>query len=239
MSDQHWQRVLPTMQPALREFSDTIRELGGDNVLALTVFGALAAGTFDPSRQTAASVIVLGRVDLDFLRRFAEHGPHFGKLAIAAPLVMTPAYIAESCDAFPLELIEIHQNRLTLCGDDYFADLAFDDAHVRLACEREFKTMQLELRQGLLAAAGKQRDLEPVIRTVADELVRTMRGLLWLHGDRTAHPALQVVSAIEGQIARKLSGIRQVADPYAPLNWEAFESLYRDVEMLGEVANDW
>jgi hypothetical protein len=225
---QEWGRVPQEMRAAIEEY-----------VVGLTLFGAIAAGVFDRERQSAANVLMLGRTDLALLRRFAEYGPKLGAAGVAAPLVMTPAYLDASHDTFPLELLEIHQNHVTLWGDDPFADLALDPAHLRLQCERELKTMLIRMRQGLLAATGRERELEATMRDVANGLARTTRGMLWLHDDREARPVAQVIERLESTIGRQLHGMRRVADAGAALNWDVFEALYGDIETLGEVADGW
>lgn len=231
--------VIEPMREPLRRFAALVRELGGSNAKALSLIGAIAAGTFDASRHTARSVLVLARVDLPMLRRLSGHGMQLGKDRIAAPLVMTPDYIRASCDSFPLELIEIQQKRLTLFGSDYFEELQFDAAHVRLQCERELKSVLIGLRQGLLASAGRERLLSAFDTQAAETLVRTLRGILWLKGQRDGRPGREVVGEVERLLDRKLSGLTSALDPSSEHRWEDFETLYHDVEGLGETANAW
>jgi len=223
----------------IRGYATLIQELFGTNVQALTVFGAAAAGTFDPQRHSVQNVLVVERVDLGMLRRLSERGLKLGKAHIAAPLIMTPDYIQQSLDTFPLELIEIQQKHVTLLGDDLFSELAFEESDVRLQCERELKVMCIALRQGLLAAAGRDKALAQVEVSIADELVRTLRGLLWLKGRREAQPASQVILEMENLAGRKLPGARAVVDPTSEHGWEQFESVYADVEALGRMVDAW
>jgi hypothetical protein len=184
-------------------------------------------------------VLVVDGVDLHMLRRLAEHGAKLGKSSISAPLIMTPQYIADSLDTFPLELIEIHQNHVPLFGDDHFADLAFQESHIRLQCERELKVLAMGLRQGLLAAAGRERALAEVEKGSAQTVLRTMRGMLWLKDRREAQPALAVVTEVENLLNKKLPGVRTAIDPEAPHGWEQFETLYHDVIALQETVDAW
>lgn len=210
------------------------RELAGDNVKALTLYGAVASDSFKPERQAVRNVAVLGKVDLDLLRKIANNGTKLGKANIAAPLIMTADYIASSLDTFPLEFIEICQTSINLFGDDHFADLTFEPTHIRLQCERELKTTLIGLRQGLLAAAGKEKMLGTLEMGVAEGLLRTLRGLLWLKGDTAAKPSDQVVTAIESLADKKLPGLRAALDTASQHGWAEFETLYRDVESIGE-----
>jgi hypothetical protein len=232
-------RLTEAMRDPIRRYADLVSELAGANAKALTLFGAIAAGSFDMSRHTARNVLVLGQVDLGMLRRLAEHGKTLGKERIQAPLVMTPEYIKASLDTFPLEFIEIKQQHLTIFGEEYFEGLEFDDVHVRLQCERELKTTLIGLRQGLLAAAGRQKVISALEMDVGEGLMRTLRGMLWLKGKKEGMPGRQVLTEIEKMTERKLSGLHTALDPSAEHGWSEFESLYRDVETLGEIADAW
>ena len=99
--------IIDSMQAPIQRYAERIRDLGGTNALTLVVFGSLAAGSFDPSRHTARSVLILQSVDLDMLRQLAKDGAKLGKARIAAPLIMTPEYIEASVDVFPLRVIEL------------------------------------------------------------------------------------------------------------------------------------
>lgn len=233
------ERVVEPMRPHINQYVTLVRELAGANAKAITLTGAIAAGSFDIERHAARNVLVIDKMDLGLLRRLAEHGVRLGKVHIAAPLVMTPAYIQASLDTFPLELIEIQQNHLTVFGTDYFRELTFEDSHVRLQCERELKTALIGMRQGLLAAAGQEKAVGTLEVQVGEGLVRTLRGMLWLKGERDGKPAAQVLAAVEKSLDRPLSGIRAALQTTLSPGWEQFEALYHDVETLGDRVNAW
>ena len=228
-----------SMRAALRRYAETLKELAGDSAQSLTLFGAIAAGTFNPRSHTARSVFVVGDVDLDVLHRLARQGPRLGKARIAAPLIMTPEYIEASLDTFPLEFLEIAQHHIRVFGEDYFRELPLQAADVRHECEREIKTIQLGMRQALLAAAGRDKTLTTVELDVGERLLRSLRGLLWLHGDTEPRAALDTVGAVEGGIHRSLPGVRSAVDDRSSHGWEEFKTLYADVDALRTHINAW
>ncbi len=232
-------RVISSMQEPVRKFGERVQELAGGNALAVTLFGAIAAGTFDTSRHTVRSVLMLGDVDLDLLRQFAKEGTKFGKARIAAPLVMTPEYISASVDSFPLEFIEFQQCHLCLFGPDYFGNLVFEPTHVRLQAEREFKTILIGMRQALLAAAGQEQLFGDIEADVAERLIRTLRGLLWLHEQHEALPAVEVVAQVERELQRELPGLRSVLPKEGPHQWDQYKGLYEDVDTLRKIIETW
>lgn len=232
-------RVPASMRQPIQSYAQSVQALAGTNALALSLFGSVAAGTFDPKLHTARSVLVLQTVDLEMLRRLATDGPRLGKARIAAPLIMTPAYIKGSLDSFPLEFLEIQQRYICIFGPDYFEELSFQENHIRLQCERELKTILIGMRQALLAAAGKDRLLADIETDVAERLVRTVRGLLWLHGQREPKPAAQAVSEIERHMTRDLPGIRGAINERGKHEWGEFKTLYEEVEALRTSVDAW
>jgi len=216
-----------------RQFAEILLELAGSELLGLSAFGGWLVG--DPLfRGTPArSVAVLRSVDLRLLDRLASSGAHFGRKNLNAPLIMTPEYIRRSADAFPLELLEIQQLQAPVLGADHFADLNFTPRDVRLQCEREFKGELIQLRQGLLAAAGKHRLLSELCRACAMRLARLLRGVLYLAEVR---PAPNLTARIVEQAA-DVSGCRLptlagvVAEP-AQLDFAEFERFYHEVDAL-------
>lgn len=225
------------LQNPVREYVDLTQKLGGEAVRSLTLFGVAVTDRFDPSAHVVRNVLELDRVDLEFLKSLSLHGARLGKLRIAAPLVMTRDYIRASCDTFPLELIDISQSHATVLGDDPFTNLEFDDAHVRLQCERDLKAVLIGLRQGLLAAAGRDNVLEAVEVDAGEGLIRTLRGMLWLKGEKESKSPTEVVTSAEQVFDRKLNGIRDAMSVSAAHDFKAFTRLYADVEGLAGVAD--
>lgn len=229
----------PEHREAVAVYTQTVHDIFGAGARSLALFGPIVTATFDPARHLVQSVLVTEGVDLGLLRRLAERGPDLARERITAPLVMTPEYIRASRDTFPLELLAIQQCHVTVFGEDHFAALTFEAAHVRLQCERELKTVTLAMRQGLLASAGDEQFLTSIELDLAGGLVRTLRGLLWLKGDREPRSEGDMLSALGRRLERAFPGIQDALDERAPHDWSEFERLYRDVEFLGKAVNDW
>ena len=76
-------------------------------------------------------------------------------------------------------------------------------------------------------------------KDAAENLVRTLRGLLWLKGHKEVEDATEVVGQIETLATRMLPGLRAAAHTAMPAGWGDFDRLYQDVEALGEIVNGW
>lgn len=224
------------LRVALGEFASEVVEQFGAKLAGLALYGPVLQSGFD-ERMAADSAMVLERIDLTELRRLGERGARLGKRGIAAPLVLTPEFIAASQDSFPLELLDIQQNHATLVGRDCFDGIELRPEHVRLQCEREFRRIAMRMRQGLLATAGREKFLVGLEADIGIHLLRTLRGVLWLQGTKTYLPTVEVMARCAESTKRPLSGLRQALSSTTAHGWEAFTALYDDVEALAGMAN--
>ncbi|MCA9257472.1 MAG: hypothetical protein KDA33_17615 [Phycisphaerales bacterium] len=216
------------MRLKLTQYGEIVVGLTGDNLAGLSAYGDGLDGT----PPVVASVLVVRSVDLRQLRLIAERGPTLGNLGITAPVVMTPGYIEQSLDTFPLEMMEIHQRNVCVAGDDHFAAIEIQNEHLRLQCERELKRILIRLRQGALAAGGREDVLAEIGADIGLHLVRTIRGLLWLRNERSFLPMEQAISAASSLVGGPLSGASRAIQPSGASEWKDFETLYGDVERL-------
>ena len=232
--------IIHSMQEPIRRYAERIRELGGTNALSRWCYLApLRQAPLIPVATQPEVSLILQAVDLEMLRQLAKDGAKLGKASIAAPLIMTPEYIEASVDTFPLEFIEIQQRHLCVFGSDYFDGVSFDATHVRLECERELKTLLISMRQALLSAAGHEKLFKTIETDVADRLMRTLRGLLWLHDIKDGLSALKSIEEVERSTNHVLPGIRAAIHETGQHGWTEFQSLYHDIDALRKLIDAW
>lgn len=219
---------------AFAELAELLRRLGGASLLELSAFGGWLVDDPLYDHTPAQSVAVLREVDLRLLDQLAREGVRLGNKGLRAPLMMTPAYLAASCDTFPLELLEIQQQHVVLVGENHFAPLRFEPAHVRLQCERELKSELLHLRQGLLAAAGDYKQLGDLCRREGERATRVLRGVLHLAGRPSPARAAEIVAQVAAHTGLQLAGLATVVGPARDVDFAAFEQFYQDLAALAE-----
>lgn len=232
-------RIPPSFRHALEKFQHRLDRLFGSRLVSWTLFGFAATGELPTPERRAQHVLVLDQVDLDLLRQLAPEGLVFGPIGLAAPLIMTPAYVQTSLDAFPLEFLEIHQRRLTLAGADLFANLELREADVRLECEREVKGILLGMRQGLLSAGDDLVLLAQVERNAIAALERLLAGLTWLKGERAYLPPHQRLTLVENATGASLAAARASLSPRRRCEWPQYTTLYADLETLRKIVDAW
>ncbi len=236
---QNLSRIVESHRGPLRELAERIQTEAADNALGWTLFGEIVEGTFDRTRRSIQSVLMLRTVRVDLLSRLGAAGRQYGGRGVAPPLVMTPALLNSVRDTFPLELIEIQQAFLIVFGPDYFSELKFEERDVRLQCERELDVRLMGLRQGLLTASGIKDRLALIQHDWVHGLLRTLRGMLWLKGRKARLPADLVVAELSRIVELPLNGVRRILTSADAPEWEAIDELHGDIETLGAAVDGW
>ena len=122
-------------QPAFRQLAALLLEHLGRHVVSCGAYGGWLTGAGFHAGAPAHSVVVVDAVRLVELDRFAiEAARPLTRQKLAPPLCLTMQTLAQACDSYPLELLEIQQTGVALYGTWPFATLAFKPGDVRLQC---------------------------------------------------------------------------------------------------------
>ncbi len=228
---------------AMHEFADRVREETPTGLHSVHVVGSVLTPDFLPGRSDINSIIVLERIELEFLDFLVRLGTSFREKNIAAPLLMTPRYIERSLDVFPVEFFNFREIHLTLTGEDLLARLVIDNDRLRLQCEREVKSMLVGLRQGYLGALGDRARLAGVLTGSMKSLLPLLRALAHLRGGRPSLAGRDLVSSLQqpdlpenDSFEAVFALSRQEVDslPEKELLTSLFDRYYRAMEALAE-----
>ena len=186
---------------AVRAFFEPVVRDAGPNLLSAAIVGSALTADYRPGVSDINSCLVLERVEVDFLDRLADLGRRHSRKGLAVPLLMTGEYIRRSLDTFPLEFLGFQISHAVIFGTDYFAGLAFDKPHVRLACERELKALSVNLQRNYLSCLGSAKALRNLLLSSMNATIPVLRGLLYLQGLPSPLTKAEVVRSAEKALA--------------------------------------
>ena len=190
-------------------FGDILRD-SGDIVNSLYITGSALTEDFDNKTSDINSVVVLNSMELGFLESLAPKGKKYRKSAIASPLIMTPEYIRDSLDVFPIEFLNIRLCHHTAFGDDIFKDIAIDPKDLRHQCEREIKVKLIALRQGYLSSMGNAKALAESFSASITGALPLLRAIIELKGGILPLLANEVMDALADSTGVDCSAFREV-----------------------------
>jgi hypothetical protein len=227
------------LQGPLQEYAALLQALARQRLLAITVYGAAADPAGAPAQTAVQSAVVLDDVPLEFVRELGAQGGALGRMGIQAPLLLTPAYLAASRDVFPIEFLDLQQRHIVILGDDYFAPLQFDRTHVRLQLERELKSQLLRIRQGVLAAGGRDQPLRDLYESTAEHVLLLLRAVLWLNGQPVPASAAVLVATAAEVTKVDLAALTQAVQGERKVEFAALAALYDGVTALADYVDGW
>ena len=224
-----------------KPFLDMILEHHQDLIHSVHIVGSALTQDFDPRTSDINSVVVLDKMDLKFLKFLAPLGKKYGRKRIAAPLIMTPEYIAKSLDVFPIEFFNIQQLHLTVFGEDIFIDLNINKSDLRRQCEQELKVKLIGLRQGYISAAGDQKILARGFAESFSGYMPLFKAIILLLGKVPPRNNADILSTLEDISGVRTEVFKRVLDQkrkktrpsLEQLNL-VFEDYYAAIEKLGD-----
>lgn len=228
-----------------KPFYDQIINDFKDSIHSITLVGSALTDDFDATYSDVNSILTLNDMDLKFIENFAPLGKSFRKKRVAAPLIMTPEYIASSLDVFPIEFLNIKLNHLTLFGEDIFKTIEVKKIDLRYQCERELKVKLIDLRQSYVASIGNTKFLAQEFINAFSGYIPLFRGIIYLFGENPPLINEDVISKLgkaSGIDTEPFMKVFKAKKERKKLSIEQlnniFENYYTAVENLGNLVDE-
>ena len=192
---------LPSMAAnKIRPFFEEVMQCCPEKVHSVYVTGSAVTPDFRESTSDVNSLIVLNDLHFEFFKFLAPLGKKFKSKGVAAPLVMTPSYIQDSLDVFPMEFLELRLIHKTALGPDIVQDLEIDPALLRLQCEREIKTRLIGLWNGYISSTGETDMIAHLLYRSIKGCMPLFRSIVFLLGKQPPIKKMDVIGAISENI---------------------------------------
>ena len=188
---------LPSMAAnKIRPFFEEVMQCCPEKVHSVYVTGSAVTPDFRESTSDVNSLIVLNDLHFEFFKFLAPLGKKFKSKGIAAPLVMTPSYIQDSLDVFPMEFLELRLIHKTALGPDIVQHLEIDPVLLRLQCEREIKTRLIGLWNGYISSTGETDMIAHLLYRSIKGCMPLFRSIVFLLGKLPPIKKMDVIGAI-------------------------------------------
>jgi len=190
-------RGLPSIAAnKIRPFFEEVMQCCPEKVHSVYVTGSAVTPDFRERTSDVNSLIVLNDLHFEFFKFLAPLGKKFKSKGVAAPLVMTPSYIQDSLDVFPMEFLELRLIHKTALGPDIVQDLEIDPVLLRLQCEREIKTRLIGLWNGYISSTGETDMIAHLLYRSIKGCMPLFRSIVFLLGKQPPIKKMDVIGAI-------------------------------------------
>ncbi len=169
-------------EKALTQFTQELRHLLADELVAVALYGSGAGENFVFGRKDLNIVIIVREVRFAVLQKLQPRIAAWHKLGLALPLLLDREFLQRSRDVFPMELYDIQEQHRLLWGEDVFRAVVVDGRHLRFQAEHEARSKLLRLQALYLECAGDRTRLRALMLDSLKTFLILMRTLIRLQG---------------------------------------------------------
>lgn len=179
-----------------QQLTEQLRAVCGTNLTSVILHGSAVTGDHAGKYSDYNVLVILQRLGLEELRALSPLARRWVKQGHPAPLLWTPAGLAQSADVFPLEIADLKAGHEVLFGEDVVRDLPIHAANLRVELAHELKGKWLALRQKYLLTQGAPRQVtELMVRSLSTFLV-LCRGALRLYQENVPVNKMEALAAL-------------------------------------------
>lgn len=155
------------MEKLLNELVSRLKSAYGDNLVSVVLYGSAATGEYHEKFSDLNVLCVLKSIGVRELEKGEEAVGWWLKQKQPLPLFLSREEVDNSCDAFPIEFLDIQQNHRILYGEDVVEKIEVKTPQHRRQVEHETRSGLLRLRDRYLSL---QRNKKEVAQLMLDSL---------------------------------------------------------------------
>ncbi|MCX8070376.1 MAG: hypothetical protein N2738_07725 [Thermodesulfovibrionales bacterium] len=159
-------------------FASEVQDFYGEKIHSFYIVGSALTSDYNKKNSDINTLLVLREIALTDIENLWNFGKKHHKKGISAPICMTPEYIFQSIDVFPIEFHDFKLIHLCIKGDDLLSNLEINKEHLRLQCEREIKSRLLNLRQSYLTSLGDDKIINNLLINSVNGTAPLFRAIL-------------------------------------------------------------
>ena len=184
-----------TRDEQLETFADQMRAAHGANLVALVLYGAAATNEPGAGATGYRTLAVLARVRPEDLRAARGAVADWIAAGHAPPVYFSEEEIANATDVFPVEFLDMMDNRRVLAGRDPFEALTVSTRHLRHQVEFELRGKLIRLRELYIPASASSTALTGLLVESLGTFSKFFRFALQLAGDTPPRTRRETVHA--------------------------------------------
>lgn len=213
------------VKAALDRLKTELARAAATNFAGLILYGGLARGRFRPGKSDVNVLVLLHDASAAILEAIAPALQDAWRAAAVEPMILTPAEVRRSAEAFPTKFFDIKNHHIVLAGADPFSGLDVTRKQLLRRAEQELHNLLMRLRRRYVSIVGDSarltQTLAEMARPFAIELTSLLVGLdkEVPEDDRSAviFEAATTAFGLDAEILAELAEVRhgaeQPADP--------------------------
>lgn len=228
------------MEKRLDKLVADLRAALADNLSSVVLYGSAARGDHAGAASDLNVMVVVKMDSPAMLEPASTIQGAWVKEGNRHLLFVTPDWIRNATDVFPMEFLDMLEARRVLWGAEPLENVSVSPSKLRLQCEREIRTTLLRLRAAYLDAHESPQGLLDLLSGSYGTVAAIARAALRLAGEPVPAHTEEMLDAasrqfgLDGESLRDAGALRKAARAEAlPRMKSAFLAWFAQVEALG------
>jgi hypothetical protein len=185
----------------ISEFVEKIKTAAGANLVSVVLYGSGAEGEFHPEYSDLNLLFVLRDASFASLTKITDVVEWWRSKKHQPPLLLTPGELKASADTFSIEFVDMKQRHRLLFGEDVLSSLNVPMHLHRAQIEYELREKLFLLRQHLVLAGTKEKQLWEVMLQSLSSFTTLFRHVLLEMGEPGRKHSREAV----GELAHRMN----------------------------------
>ncbi len=180
----------------VEDYRNDLLETYGEKLISCYLYGSAVTSAYVPGVSDLNFLIVLRVVNINDLKVYSKIFRKWQRKKVSPPIIVTPEYIYNSLDVFPLEFSEIKENHLLVYGEDIIKKVEIPPENLRLQVESELKGKLLKFRQGMIFLSNDTSEYREFFLRIVGTFVPVFRGVLRLFGEKPPFEFVEIADRL-------------------------------------------
>lgn len=168
----------------------------GESLRSVVLYGSAVAGEHIAKKSDYNVLVVVDSITVENLRKAAAVAGAWSGAGNPPPMTFTTAEWKSSSDIFPMEYADILERHRVLFGEAPFEGISVASGDLRLQVEHQAMGKLLQLRQGVMAAAGNEKNQIALLEDSLSTMMVIFRGVARAAGDTPPQDYEALVNAV-------------------------------------------
>jgi len=202
----------------------------GDNLVSIVHYGEL-----ESANAKIHVLIVVEKLDEADWQRISDAFDRLRGRALVVPMLLTKKSLKSSTDIFPIVIHQIQRTYQVVYGEDVVNGIKIQRSHLRLRCEQELRSLQLQMQSTCLMHFASAHRLRAALIRDCQSLLPLLEVAFELDGENieSAEELMQSVATKFELDEQLLSYARDFAQGGGEFDEETFGGVY--VELMAAV----